>query len=115
MFPEAIEQTFSSMRVILAKMTQKGELKHIAGAFTTNSKEWCIQTKEEHEIGSYLVYIKMDELSEKDKFSVMIATFQIESIQEVDHQEYPDFIEKWIKDYALSHKHLYKSNARTRL
>ena len=92
LFPDYLNYTPLPMRVILAKKVEKDEVKHIAGAFETQKEKCCIITDEEHEGGTYLIYVEMDQLTQEDKFSVLVMAHQIESIKEVKAKKYPNFI-----------------------
>ena len=92
LFPDDLNYTPSPMRVILAKKGEKNEIRHIAGAFETQKEKCCIITEEEQEAGIYLVYVEMDKLTSKGKFSVLIMAHQIELIKEVKSKKYPNFI-----------------------
>ena len=78
----------------MAKKGEKNEIRHIAGAFETQQEKCCIITEEEQEAGIYLVYVEMDKLTSKGKFSVLIMAHQIELIKEVKSKKYPNFIMK---------------------
>ena len=92
LFPDDLNYTPSPIRIILAKEIEKDKVKHIAGAFETQKEKCCIITDEEQEAGTYLVYVEMDKLTSKDKFSVLIMAHQIELIKEVKSKKYPNFI-----------------------
>ena len=98
------------MRLILAKKIQNDELKHIAGAFEVLQDKCSIETNEELDAGSYYAYVEMDKLTDKDMFSVLVMAIEIESMQEVNHDECPDFVLNWAKDYARSHPELYETS-----
>ena len=58
------------MRLILAKNTKDGGLQHIAGTFETHYENCFITTVGEQEAGTYYVYVEMDQLTDREKFSV---------------------------------------------
>ena len=80
------------MRVILTKKGEKNEIRHIAGDFETQQEKCCIITDEEQEAGTYLIYVEMDQLTQEDKFSVLVMARQIESMKEVEAKMYPNFV-----------------------
>ena len=83
----------SFIRVILARKTKRGNLKHIAGGFETVNQTCEVQSDEwQQQIMPYYLYVEMDQLTINDKFSVVVRANQIESMQEVDHNECPDFV-----------------------
>ena len=56
-------------------------------------EERCgIITEEDQEAGTYYAYIELDQL-DNDEFSVLVMAQEIESIDEVDHDECPDFVQ----------------------
>ena len=92
LFPDDLNYTPSPMRVILTKKGEKNEIRHIAGAFETQQEKCCIITDEEQEAGTYLIYVEMDQLTQEDKFSVLVMARQIESMKEVEAKMYPNFV-----------------------
>ena len=82
----------SFIRVILAMKTKRGNLKHIAGGFETVNQTCEVQSDEWQQPGPFYLYVEMDQLTINDKFSVVVRANQIESMQEVDHEECPDFV-----------------------
>ena len=84
--------TSSPIRVILAKRTKKGQLKHITGDFETINKKCEITTEKMQEAGSYYVYVQIDQYTDKNRFKVEVKGIYLESMQEVDHEDCPNFL-----------------------
>ena len=92
LFPDTLNYTPSFMRLILAKKTENEELKHIAGTFEVEKEKCCVSINEEQQDELFYVYVEMDQLIEENSFSVLIMADEVESMQEVEHEECPNFI-----------------------